>query len=330
MKHNIFLSAALLASLSLCSCSNDVENIELQDLTTYDEQYYQNLRAFHASDHEVSYAYYEAWSPVEGVAGYKDPASWGDRMIGLPDSIDIVNLWMGVPSDDPNAGGEQDFSGCTYAPVAYADMKICQEKKGIRFVMHADASNYRHKFTVDGVEWDMAGNGNVSDEMMAAYAKSIYRTVEKGTLDGVDVDYEGWSGNNLTRLIKELANYMGPKSPNPDKLLIIDFFNSTPPSECADYCDYVVYQNYSNQTGGGMHVINGWPTEKAIYCETFGVHYNTGGKLLDYARWEPGDGRRKGGCGVFFLGRNYYGDNTGIPYYSFRRAIQIMNPALHK
>ncbi len=79
-----------------------------------------NLRAFKKSDHEISYAYYEAWSPIEGVTGYKDPASWGERMVGLPDSIDIVNLWMGIPTAETH-------------PIAYADMQYCQRKLGTRF-----------------------------------------------------------------------------------------------------------------------------------------------------------------------------------------------------
>ncbi len=326
MKLHTFIMASALAIFALSSCDTEVERLEVQKLKTYDEQYYINLRDFHKSDHEVSFAYYENWSPVEGVSGYKDPASWGERMVGLPDSIDIVNLWMGVPSNDPADDGTTNVTGCTYAPVAYDDMKVCQEKKGIRFVMHADASNYSHKFTVDGVEYDMSVDGsNVSDEMMAAYAKWIANTVDKPGLDGVDIDYEGWSSNNLTRLVKELSNYMGPKSSHPEKLLIVDYFGAVPSSELSDYCDYFVQQAYSNQTTARFP--GTLPDEKMIFCETFGVFYATGGQLLNYARKEPSKGR-KGGCGVFFLGRNYY-SSSGIPYNEFRQAIQIMNPALN-
>lgn len=88
----------LIGTFFFYSCDTDVEALEIQKLKTYDEQYFENLRAFKKSDHEISYAYYEAWSPIEGVTGYKDPASWGERMVGLPDSIDIVNLWMGIPT----------------------------------------------------------------------------------------------------------------------------------------------------------------------------------------------------------------------------------------
>lgn len=306
--------AVIMAVFLFVSCENDVEKIEIQKLKTYDEQYYKNLREYKKSDHEISYAYYESWSPVEGLEGSKDPASWGERIIGLPDSIDIVNLWMGVPTAETH-------------PVAYKDMKYAQEKLGTRFVMHGDASHYNHKFTVDGIEYDMENKRNPSDEIMTAYAKWIVNQVEQAGLDGVDVDYEGWNANDMLRLTVELSKYFGPKSPNPEKLLIIDFFQVAPPKETIPYCDYFVSQSYSNQTGGVVYP-SGFPHEKMIYCESFGVFWADGGKLLEYARWEPTTGC-KGGCGVFFLGRNYY-SNSGTPYNEFRQAIQIMNPAIHK
>ncbi len=76
-------------------------------------------------------------------------------------------------------------------PIAYADMQYCQQKLGTRFVMHADASHYRHQFTIDGVDYDLSQNKD--DEAMAAYAKWIVNQVLEPGLDGVDVDWEGWS-----------------------------------------------------------------------------------------------------------------------------------------
>lgn len=306
------LLAFCMGTFVLHSCDTDVEPLEIQNLKTYDEQYYQNLRDYKKSDHEISFAYYESWAPIEGVEGSKDPASWGERMVGLPDSIDIVNLWMGIPTPETH-------------PVAYKDMKFCQEKLGTRFVMHADASHYRHQFTVDGVDYNM--NEDRSDEMMAAYAKWIVNQVMEPGLDGVDVDWEGWSGADLVRLVIELDKYFGPEGLYPEKLLIVDYFSGDPPMDIIPYCDYIVQQAYSNQVGF-LRQPAGFPPEKMVYCETFGIFYADGGQLMNYARWEPPVGR-KGGCGVFYLGRNYY-SSSGIPYNEFRQAIQIMNPAVNE
>ncbi len=310
------LLGALAGMVMLTAC-DDVEPIEVQTLTTYDPQYFENLREFKKSDHEVSFAYYEGWSPIEGVEGYKDPASWGERIIGLPDSIDIVNLWMGIPLPDTH-------------PIAYQDMKYAQETLGTRFVMHADASHYRHVFTAGGQEYDMGGDRNVSDEMMEAYALYIRESCEAAGLDGVDIDFEGWSNDNLLKLVQILARYWGPQGSDPSKLLIVDYFSSQPSADCEPYCDYFVQQAYSDQVGF-LSASSNYPIEKQIFCEQFGngTMGQTGAKLLEYARWEPNDGSHKGGCGVYYLGRNYY-SNSGIPYFEFRQAIQIMNPAANK
>ena len=69
MKIKIYCLASFLITLLFIGCSTDPETLNVQKLKTYDAQYYENLRTFHASDHEISYAYYEGWSPVEGVSG---------------------------------------------------------------------------------------------------------------------------------------------------------------------------------------------------------------------------------------------------------------------
>lgn len=309
------LLAVIAGAMSFCAC-NDVENVEVQGLKTYDSQYFQNLRDYKKTVHEVSFAYYEGWSPIEGVEGYKDPASWGERMVGLPDSIDIVNLWMGIPLPDTH-------------PIAYADMKYCQKTLGTRFVMHADASHYRHVFTAGGVEYDMGGSANVPDSVMEAYALYIRESCDAAGLDGVDIDYEGWNSTNIQRLVEILGQYWGPMGENPEKLLIVDYFSAQPPATCEPFCDYFVQQAYSDQVGF-LRPSSNYPIEKQIFCEQFGngTMGQTGAKLLEYAAWEPGDGHKKGGCGVYYLGRNYY-SLSGIPYNEFRQAIQIMNPAVH-
>ncbi|MCH4147695.1 MAG: glycoside hydrolase family 18 [Prevotella sp.] len=344
MKIKIFFSGIILASVILgtfSSCDTDSEALNVQDLTTYDEQYYANLRAFKKSDHEISYVYYAGWAPIEGATGYKDPASWGERIVGLPDSIDIVNLWMGVPTADTH-------------PIAYKDMIETREKKGTRFVMHADASNYRHKFKValrdslynqiekvdsngqvvkdslgnvvyDSVYYDLSKDR--SEAAIRAYARYNCDVIIQDELDGVDFDYEGWNSNDMYIVANECDKLFGPKGLFPEKLFIIDYFGGSPGTNCDPYVDYYIKQAYSAQ-GSGVGA-GGHPDEKTVYCESFGQQ-PTGGQIAAYAAWEPGGSKHKGGCGAYYVGRNYYNTSDGIPYGAIRRAIQIMNPALNK
>lgn len=317
----IFCVVALASAAFGCltSCDTTEEALEIQKLTTYDDQYYQNLRDFKKSDHEISYVYYAAWAPLEGATDAKDPASWGERLVGLPDSIDIVNLWMGIPTPDAH-------------PTAYKDMVECQQKKGTRFVFHADASHYGQQFwyrdenfNIDKSRIITLHSGN--EEELRAYARWAVDTVVTCGLDGVDFDYEGWNSENMMIVADECNKYFGPKGKWADKLFIVDYFRGSPSTDIDQYCDYLIKQAYSAQgegTGAGGH-----DDAKTVYCESFG-HYPTGGQILKYAAWEPGGNKHKGGCGAYYVDNNYFGSSDGIPYSAIRKAIQIMNPALNK
>lgn len=354
-----FIIASALAVVAVNSCMKE-EKIVLQDPYTYDEQYYANVREFKKSEHTLSYCYYAAWAPLEGLTGYKDPASWGERLRGLPDSLDICNLWMGYPSPDPESE--------SYAPVAYADMKYCQSKLGTRFVLHGDASTTREIIykgdTLYVSDTYDAYNRTKSSEDSAAFYTALHAhanvmidKVNEAGLDGVDVDWEPqlnvWRDHEvLVYLMKYLRENMGP-----EKLVILDLFNSTPPTKVNDWIDYLVSQRYSPQVGktesqlnsGLRTIVNaGIPKEKFIACEQGGdtdcalnggvewsdasgnaLYTTDGSRMYSYegfARWAAREG--VGGWGVFYLDRNYY-SKSGVPYREFRRGIQFANPSIH-
>ena len=363
MKFRILFSALVLAALSfsLTSCDTDPETIEIQDLTTYDAQYFANLRAWKKTPHEISYAYYASYTNTQ------NPTSWGERFLGLPDSIDIVNLWSAIPTME------------SY-PIAYQDMVYCQTVKGTRFVMHADAANYNHymwlrewneytqqfeyvyETTIDpetgeeipvyetqineetGLEevvLDENGqpkrkhvtlktiSGN--EETIRAYARWAVDTLVRCGLDGVDFDYEGWNGNDITMLSDECNKYLGEGGKWAEKLFIIDWFNGAPPAATEPFVDYYIRQAYTwqigFQTGSG-----GRPIERTVLCESTGAEAQDGGvngaMVREYAAWHP-EGGHKGGFGAYYIDYNYK-SQSGIPYKEYREAIQIQNPAIHK
>lgn len=336
MKLKIFSMFALaIGFTALASCDNDTEALQVQNLTTYDEQYYKDLRDYKKTDHEICYVYYQNWRPLEGVSGYKDPASWGERFRGLPDSVDIVNTWLGIPTKEEH-------------PVAYADMKYCQEKLGTRFVVHSDASHYRHYVPVLDEDLNpvmkVDENGNqvydesgkaVADTFFLAdhrdaehyrlYARSEVKKVVDAEMDGMDWDYEGWGSSELLTVVQECDKYFGPEGKWPEKLVIVDYFGSYPSSSLDPYCDYLIRQAYSGQSVVEGFA-GGWNTKKQVMCEAIHQKPN-GGNIERYAAWQKGN---KGGAGGFSIRFNYNQDRLGVPYGALRRAIQIMNPAMKK
>lgn len=323
--------------------------LEIQKPFTYDEQYYENLRAYKKTNHTLAFGWYAAYAPIAGASGYKDPASWGERILGLPDSMDIVSLWMGIPSNDT--------ASSSYAPVAYKDMIYVREKLGTRFVAPT-ITRMNHVITLkDGTEYDLSQNKN--DAGIAVYAQHLVDMVIDADIDGVDLDYEpagDWlQGDNFTKLVQHIGQYFGPKGSMPEKLLIIDFYSQVPPSATGEYADYFIRQAYTQ--GFTEHsaarlqsyynaVENAIPPGKFIVTENFGDFSENGGtpfteangntlttdgsrmySLEGMARWNPTQGK-KAGFGAFYFDRDYY-SKTGVPYYNVRRCIQIANPAAH-
>lgn len=357
MKKIKFLFAFAFVAAAMNSCL-EVEPLDIQDLYTYDEQYYENIREFKKGDHILSYCYYAAWAPLEGSVGYKDPASWGERLRGLPDSLDICNLWMGYPSPDPKNEN--------YSPVAYADMKYMQKTLGTRFVLHGDAATTREVVYKDETlnihdlynAWK-GGSGSEEDFRKALnnHAQIMIDKVNDAGLDGVDVDWEP----NLAvwrdpQTLIDLMTILRDKLPG--KLIIVDTFSDVPPAELEPIIDYLVVQRYSPQVGRSVTQLDnglnafalnvGIPKEKFIACEQGGetaYALNGGGEWLDasgnkmlrpdgsqmysyegFARWAAK--KKVGGWGVFYVDRNYY-SASGIPYREFRRAIQCANPIIY-
>ena len=344
----------LFISLLLVVGCNKEEALEIQKPYTYDEQYFENLRAYKNTNHTVCFGWFAAYAPIAGSTGYKDPASWGERIIGLPDSIDLVSLWMGIPSNNPKAK--------SYAPIAYSDWKYVSKVKGTRFLCPTIV-NFKGKITLkDSTIFDCTLPANRTDSGIMVYGKYLVDQVLDNDLDGLDLDWEPGSGEwlntpntNFVKLVQYIGQYFGPLG-SKNKILTIDFYSSAPPAETGQYANYFIRQAYSQGTGGVQNATNlqnyynnvqtGVPPGKFIVTENFGDFSENGGtpfteangntlttngtimySLEGMARWNPIQGK-KAGFGAFYFDRDYY-SKTGIPYYNVRRAIQIANPAIY-
>jgi len=349
-----------IAAVSLLAGCTKEEALEVQKVPSpgdelFDEQYYQNLREWKKTPHTLTYVYYAAWAPLEGASSmYKEPTSMAERFIGLPDSLDIVNLWMGVPSADP----ADEFE---YSPVAAADMKYCREKKGTRFVLHVDAAHYNHTFTLNGKEYNLKEDR--SEDAIRAYADYYAEQVKHFGLDGVDYDFEGWDSGDLDIVIAQSGKHFGPMAETEEgkKMLnIVDYFSAQPSSNIDPYVNYVVRQCYSQQIGGRYSSIRKpeWlAAEKFIIVEQWRQNspdgssnyanggyvpyrgydnevlytYDDGGNRVQMASLEAYarfclDGNA-GGFGAYYIDNDYFFSKG--PYYNLRRCIQIAEPSIH-
>lgn len=89
-KLHIYIASAVALVALTPACNNKPEPLDLQPAYQYTDAYYEALRAYKESDHSICYVWF---------ANY-EWASPGCTFMGLPDSVDICNLWGGFPKDE--------------------------------------------------------------------------------------------------------------------------------------------------------------------------------------------------------------------------------------
>lgn len=329
MKIMKYIMPLLLIACMFASCDNDVENATVVAPTTYGPQYYKNLRDYKKSDHSIAWGWF---------ADYTQSTSLATRFLGLPDSLDICSLWGGIPSDDST------HVDTHYLPEVYREMKYIQEVKGTKLVVPTIIRIRTRPEFYDSI-WVKQNDPQAA---MRAYAQDLLRPIFENGLDGIDMDYEPegdpLSGGNLDYFVEYVGQFVGPMaSPdstftypdgytikgNPNMLLCIDYFGSTPSGNTNKYTNWYVNQTYGG--GPGRVPFSGCPTEKVVYTENVGDNWKAAecGQLLNYARYQPSTGR-KGGFGAFFMHRDYINTGYGCSNYAnMRHGIQIQNPAIH-
>jgi len=331
----------------MVSCDTDVENKTVIHPTTYDSQYYENLRNYKKSEHSIMFGYF---------ADYDNPmTSMQIRFMGLPDSLDMISLWGGIPSKENTA--------------VWDELRFVQKVKGTKMLVCAithiddqlDDLDFKKAYNEAkampaGEERDAALNRAI--EMFAEY---YLDQVFLNDLDGFDADYEPngdfLSGSYFIYFIKHLAKYMGP---NPEiteeerlalikerygnqisydenttkKLLCVDRPGGAP-AELVDVCNYNINQCYSGTTdNSNIPGFGAWPSEKVIWVHDMGDNYNNSSRPMDdyiykFAAYQPTTGY-KGGYGFYYIHRDYNILETNPePYSRVRKCIQLQNPAVY-
>ena len=231
-------------------------------------------------------------------------------------------------------------------PLAYKEMWEMRNKKGTRLVMPTIIRIMENdNFANFGLtREDMVNQTTTIDpdgiypDWCVLYGNHLLKDVWEYGIDGLDLDYEpessdertyGIYGSRMTLFVQYLGQFIGPMSPNPEKLLIVD--GHTPPAETEPYLDYYVKQNYGSSS---VSFTSTFPYEKQVFTENIGAYWQTGGGMEAQAAAKAPEGHFKGGFGAFFCLRDYHTSDSGadkeIPYGHLRRAIQLQNPAVTK
>lgn len=339
-------------SFTACSKWTDVE-ANLIDVPGFSPEYYENLRAFKASDHERSFGWFGGWIG-QGVR-------LSNSLCGLPDSLDMVALW----------GGWGNLN-----EAKKADLRKVQEEKGTKVVFTQilrDVGDGCNPYPFETKEEQAAywGYEEGNDEAIKAacekYANAICDTLFKYGYDGFDMDFEpgyGMSGNlsmNYNKnpkpmiwFVTALAKRIGRTS-GTDKLLIIDGETWSSPAELAPHYNFIIEQAYSCRSYTDLdnrfrRFINHFGeyddkkelAKRYIVTENFESYRADGGvshrtrdgltvnSLEGMARWKPildEEEVMKGGAGCYRIEYEYEQFHLKGTYPYTRESIRCMNPA---
>lgn len=290
MKSYKFILPVLALGAFATSCDTDIETVQDQggnvvEPVNVSELYYQNLREYKATDHEIAFGWFSKYGGASSMAL---------RFAGLPDSIDLVSLWGGIPKD----------------PIDISEMRMCQQKKGIKFmpvdicrINKADVSLDFKKHWLEIMDKAESGEltGDALDEAkhQVMVEMGLYNVdlVFNNDLDGFDIDFEPEGdpvqGALFYTMLDEMAKYLGPnpnitkeeryaliearygtavaqKPGSCDKLLCIDAYGQDPGAEhCAPLINYFLSQSYHS-----MISRNAYPQEKVVHCVSVGEGWN--------------------------------------------------------
>ena len=295
------------------ACDTEIENIPIQVPVEKDNQYYENLRAYKKSDHQLAFGWFGGWK-----ASGTSPSKY---LRNIPDSVDMVSIWGTWHS---------------LTPEQIDDLRYVQEVYGTRVTFTIFSHNMSN----------FPGNFENKAENIPAVAKAVADSIFKYGYDGVDFDHECSGGDlfynkdNMTALLREMRKNLGE-----DKLICVDGHVKYITEEGWQYADYAIAQAYATGAPSSLQtrfneVNPALAPEKFIVTENFESYWSTGGinysdpelgtipSLLGMARWQPtrdGEVRRKGGVGTYHMEFEY--NHTDVEYKYLREAIQIMNPA---
>lgn len=319
MKNNILKYAgicfALLLALAACEDQNEPTPLDIQKPFEKTEVYYENLRAYKRSPHQLAFGWFGGWTAMGA-----SPAKY---LSSVPDSVDLISIWG-------------KWNELTQEQIA--DMEYVKKVKGTKVIFTIFAHEIPEPF-------------EDTPESIEEYARAMVDSVYKYNYDGLDLDYEpnyGGKGplvnkDKMEIFVRELGKHLGPKSGS-GKIFAIDGEPHWLNMGLAELFDYGIVQSYSSRGDIDLQArFNnaaevGWKPEQYIFTEDFEKSWRTGGvthftdskgnmmpSLIGMARFHPRQGR-KAGCGTYHMEYEY--NHTDTDYKFLRQAIQIMNPSV--
>lgn len=337
----IFVVFCLTALFTACDDWTDTEGIDIieadieKDNPELYQKYLANLRAYRDTDHKLTLIQFNNTQDT--------PASRGERLNAVPDSVDIINL------KNPDE----------LSTWVTADMEMLRKDKGMQFVFtigypDIEAAYEQYLSSKPAEEDDV--EGEPVDEFLAFagnYIEEKLALVDKYNYDGIAATFYGMNSSHLTEA--EKTTYLAREeafmskmsmwiSANPEKLFIYEgspqFLTDksilqaakvivlrTELLKFASSLEFEVLLTLNNEVPNDRYVVT--VNAKSFEDERQGYYTDGNNQLVSCiplaAEWVDTYNARYTKAGLYILDaqNDYY--NAGNSYQSIREAISTMN-----
>lgn len=330
---SILVTAAVAAFVALTGgCSNwtDSEALDFFSPKPTEESntaYDRNIKEYLKSPHRVMYGWFGSWSG-------KSNGPKGGSLMGLPDSVDFVSLWL-----------------CwgNLSQAQQADLKEFQAR-GHRAVLCWRLPNIGSGLTPAGENeaqfWGYA-DGTAESYKAAAekYAMAIADTCRKYNIDGFDADLED-RGTLIPNYFNDFARKLIEEFEKDGRMFMVDIpggvswlspYYSMLADDVIDHIQYIAWQTYEMssqaQLNSFFNSVRSYKPHKFEHVMTHSIitatferaadkHYFLEQINNDYTSTE---GYKAAGYGAYHIEYDY-SSSDGPDYPTVRRGISVLNP----
>ena len=321
------------------------------------QSYIDNLGDYQGSPHKVMFGWFGNWTGEGG--------SMGGSLMGLPDSVDFVSLWL--ITGNLNEAQQKDLKAFQArggkAYLCWTARNIGEGLTPDHMTLEDGTVLTREESGLSDTEWRQKFWGfedGTRESKLAAtikFAKALADTCRKYDIDGYDYDMEA-DGDlctaSDTSLINTFFRTLITEFAKDGHRLNLDIPGGTSWLRYYDMVaddvlrdiKYLMWQTYELGHSGLESFFNGsygsvrsykphmFETvfKKSIPTATFeraiDKHY-----FLEQATWVPSFGLDYAGIGAYHIEYDYPDDNSvmpGVDYPTVRKAISIMNASILK
>jgi hypothetical protein len=322
----IAVAAAVCIPAAVTSCSDWTESEAKDYYVAPTDAYYNNLKDYFASPHKVMFGWFGSWA-----AGAKS-----NSLMGLPDSVDFVGLWL-------------VWGNLTDAQQADLD---AFQARGSKTVMSWTARNIGENITPSGYTAEEYWGFTAGDEescIAAAkkYALALVDTCNKYNIGGYDLDMEATGtlmNFSMRNVCNEFLRTLRSEFDKTGKMLCVDIPGGTGWLAYYDLLDedvvlsldYIMWQTYELNNSGldsFFDVVKTYKPDvfeqalaKSVVCTTFERAADKP-LFLTQMNYKNHLGLPHAGMGAYHIEYDYSG-NPDYPYV--RQGISTQNPPIRK